>query len=291
MATMTNSKPSALSAGYVKIGHYRINRLGFGAMRVTGEGIWGPPRDPMEARRVLKRAVQLDVNFIDTADAYGPAVSEQLIHDTLHPYEGLLIATKGGYTRSGPGRWQLDGSPEHLRQALDDSCRRLGVDQITLYQFHHPDPRVDFETSVQTLVDLKEEGRIRHIGLSNVSLLQLKTALTMTEIVSVQNYYNVTHRRESDPIVDFCEAHGIVFIPYYPVGGGMNDFSQRTLLSIAEAHQATPQQIALAWLLARSPIMLPIPGTSSVRHLEENVAATGIELTDDDLRRLQTLSD
>lgn len=291
MDTMAEAAISALNAGVVKIGHLRINRLGFGAMRLTGPGVWGMPEHLQEAHRVLRRAVELDINFIDTADAYGPNVSEQLIHDTLYPYEGILIATKGGMLRGGPDNWYPDGSPKHLSEALDGSLARLGVEKINLYQFHRPDPAVPFRTSLQTLIELKNAGKIRHLGLSNVTLDQLKEALDMTPIVSVQNHYNFEHRRDSDGIVDFCEQRGIAFIPYFPIGGGRRDYTQHVLQLVAGKHDATPQQIALAWLLQRSPVMLPIPGTSSVAHLEENVAAASIQLTNDDVAKLDSLSD
>lgn len=283
---------SALNAGTVKIGNFIVNRMGFGAMRLTGQGIWGPPPDIGNAKLVLSRAVELDVNFIDTADAYGPEVSEQLIHDALAPYEGIIIATKGGLIRGGPGDWRPDGRPEHLREACEASLIRLGVDQITLYQFHRPDPSVPFAESVRCLAGLQKEGKIRHIGLSNVSLAQLQEALSITKIVSVQNYYNFEYRRASDSVVDFCAELGIAFIPYFPIGGGRSSsYNARTILDIANHHQATARQIALAWLLARSPVMLPIPGTSSLAHLEENIAASNIKLDQTDLAALDALSD
>lgn len=291
MATMIDKRPSALSAGVVKIGNLRINRLGFGAMRITGPGAWGSPSDPAQAKKVLRRAAALDINFFDTADAYGPAVSEQLIHDALYPYDGLMIATKGGLVRGGPGDWRSNATPEHLRKACEASLERLGIDQISLYQLHRPDPEVPFALSVRTLVSLQQEGLIRHIGLSNVTLDQLRHALELGHIVSVQNRYNLTHRRDSDEIVDFCEAHDIAFIPYFPIGGGMNQLGQLTIQAIAEKHQATSAQIALAWLLARSQTMLPIPGTASIDHLEENVAASQLQLSDRDIAQLDSLSD
>lgn len=291
MALMADSRLSALDAGIVRIGHFRINRMGFGAMRITGQGIWGPPRDTARAKGVLRRAAELDVNFIDTADAYGPEISEKLIHDALYPYDGLLIATKGGLVRGGPGIWTPDGSPAHLREACEASLRRLGVKQITLYQFHRPDPRVPFEISLRTLIELKKTGKIRYIGLSNVTLAQLKQALELTPIVSVQNNYNLEHRHDSEAIVDFCEDKGIAFIPYFPIGGGTGGFHERVIQTVAYKHRATPRQIALAWLLTRSPIILPIPGTSSIEHLEENIAAANIQLDEQDLADLDTLSD
>lgn len=290
-APLTDKKLSAIHAGTVKVGDFTINRMGFGAMRITGHGIWGPPPDIVAAKEVLERAVELDVNFIDTADAYGPEVSENLIHDALAPYEGLMIATKAGMLRGGPGDWHPDGSPKHLREACEASLKRLEVDQITLYQLHRPDPVIPFEESVNALVDLKKEGKIRHIGLSNVSLEQLKAALEITRIVSVQNHYNFEHRTDSEDILKHCELHKIAFIPYFPVGGGMRDLTQNTLQDIATKHDATTHQIALAWLLAHSPAMLPIPGTSSSKHLEENIAATNMKLDDEDLQALDELSD
>lgn len=282
---------SALHAGTVKVGSFMVNRMGFGAMRLTGEGIWGEPADVENAKRVLRRAVELDVNFIDTADAYGPDVSEQLIHDALAPYEGVIVATKGGMLRGGPGDWRPDGSPEHLRAACEASLRRLDVPEIMVYQFHRPDPNVPFEASVRTLIDLQQEGKIRYIGLSNVTLAQLEAALKLTPIVSVQNHYNFEHRRDSEEVLRFCEQQGIAFIPYFPIGGGSREYNQQTLNDIADKHEATPHQIALAWLLAHSPVMLPIPGTSSLDHLEENVAAASIRLDDADMAALDTLTD
>jgi pyridoxine 4-dehydrogenase len=288
MSYILESNHPALEAGIVKIGHFRINRLGFGAMRITGEGVWGPPQDEQRARQVLRHAVELGVNFIDTADAYGPEISENLIREALYPYDGLMIATKGGMVRGGPGSWIADGRPSHLREACEASLKRLGIDQIQLYQLHRPDPNVPFEMSLRTLIELQKAGKIRYIGLSNVSLAQLKQALSMTDIVSVQNYYNIEHRGSSDAIVDFCEEKDIAFIPYFPIGGGR--VSDRTVQAIAHKHQVTSHQIALAWLLARSPIMLPIPGTSSLQHLEQNMAAVTIRLDDQDLAELNALS-
>jgi pyridoxine 4-dehydrogenase len=291
MATMTDAKLSALNAGTVKVGNFTVNRMGFGAMRLTGQGVWGPPSDIMNARSVLQRAVDLDVNFIDTADAYGPDVSEQLIHDALSPYEGVMVATKGGMLRGGPGDWTSDASSEHLRKACESSLQRLGQDQILLYQLHRPDPAVPFEQSVRTLVELQKEGKIRHIGLSNVNLEQLQKALEITQIVSVQNHYNIEHRVDSEKIIDFCEQQKIAFIPYFPIGGGSRDYNRQVLQTVAHKYHASTHQIALAWLLARSPVVLPIPGTSSIKHLEANVAAASIQLDDKDLDMLDSLSD
>ena len=282
---------SAVRAGTVRVGMYTVNRMGFGAMRITGEGIWGPPEDKGVAKQVLKRAIELEVNFIDTADAYGPEVSENLIREELHPYEGIIIATKGGQTRPGPRWWAPDGSPEHLREACEASLKRLGVEQIVVYQFHRPDPKVQFEDSIRALVELQQEGKIKYIGLSNVTLDQLRRALELTPIVSVQNHYNIEHRRDSEPVLRFCEEQEIAFIPYFPIGGGMSDYDQPALRSVADKHGASTCQIALAWLLRRSPVTLPIPGTSSVKHLEENIAAAEIKLDDTDMAALDTLSD
>lgn len=291
MNVMTNKKLSAMNAGTIKIGAFTVNRLGFGAMRITGRGIWGPPADTRNARRLLARATELDVNFIDTADAYGPNVSESLIYEALHPYDGVIVATKGGLLRGGPSDWHPDGSPEHLRAACEASLQRLGSERLTLYQLHRPDPRVPFTDSVQALIDLQQAGKIRYIGLSNVSLDQLRQALTMTRIVSVQNHYNFEHRRDSEAILQFCEQQGIAFIPYFPIGGGSTDYNQQLIRRIADKHEATAHQVALAWLLAHSPAILPIPGTSSIKHLEENIAAANLILDDEDLAALDQLAD
>ncbi|HYW25003.1 MAG TPA: aldo/keto reductase [Terriglobales bacterium] len=270
---------SRSAAGTITLGDLSVNRFGFGAMRITGEGIWGEPRDPDEARRVLHRAVQLGVNFIDTADSYGPEVSERLIAETLRPYPSdLVIATKGGLLRDGPARWRPDGRPRHLRQALEGSLRRLGLDRVDLYQLHRVDPRVRFEESVGELVRMKDEGKIRHIGLSNVDRGQLRHALAMTEIVSVQNRYSLADR-SSDEVLSACEERGLAFLPWNPLDVGRLARPGGPLDAAAAEHGATPGQIALAWLLARSPAMLPIPGTASVSHLEENVAAASIRLS------------
>jgi aryl-alcohol dehydrogenase-like predicted oxidoreductase len=281
---------SAANAGTVKVGIYTVNRMGFGAMRITGEGIWGPPDDEEVAKQVLKRAVELEVNFIDTADAYGPEVSENLIHDALSPYEGIIIATKGGMLRGGPGNWRPDGTPKHLREACEASLKRLGVPQITVYQFHRPDPKVAFKDSVNTLIELQQEGKIKHIGLSNVNLEQLQQALKLTPIATVQNHYNFEHRRDSEEVLKFCEQQGIAFIPYFPIGGNQGGVGA-AVDTIAGKHNATPRQIALAWLLAHSPAILPIPGTGSIKHLEENIAAATIELDSEDMAALDDLSD
>lgn len=271
------------------LGEKMINRLGFGAMRITGEGIWGEPEDHDAAIKVLKRAVELGVNFIDTADAYGPEVSENLIHEALYPYDGLVIATKGGMTRGGPGQWSPEGSPEHLRAACDASRKRLGIDQIYLYQFHRPDPSVPFEDSVRTLMELQEQGKIKHIGLSNVTADQLRTAMGMTTIVSVQNNYSLLNRASED-VLQLCEQNGIMFIPYFPIGGNTGGLNEQVLESVAEKQGATVRQIGLAWLLQHSPVIVPIPGTGNVAHLEENMRALELKLDDQDIERLDGLA-
>lgn len=262
-----------------------VNRLGFGAMRLTGEGIWGPPRDRAQAKAVLRHLLDLDVNFIDTADSYGPEVSEQLIAEVLYPYpDDLVIATKGGLERPGPGNWVPNGRPDHLRRACEGSLKRLRLDQIPLYQFHRPDPKVPLEESVGALVDLKDEGKIRHIGLSNVNEDELRRAQQLTPIVSIQNRYNLTERGSED-LVDLCEQEELAFLPWGPLG----DADTGPVADIATRHSATVQQIVLAWLLAGSPAMLPIPGTSSVAHLEENVAAASIKLDPEEVETLNHL--
>jgi pyridoxine 4-dehydrogenase len=271
----------ARMAGTIDVGgDLTVNRLGFGAMRITGEGIWGQPADRDQAKSTLRRAVELGVNFIDTADSYGPAVSEELIGETLYPYpDDLVIATKGGLERSGPGQWWPNGRPEHLTAACAASLRRLKVEQIPLYQFHRPDPAVPLEDSIGALVTLKEQGKIRHIGLSNVTEAQLRRAQRLTPIVSIQNRYNVDDRR-SESLVDLCEQEQLVFLPWAPIqDGGSNS----TVLEIARRHDASPREVVLAWLLARSPSILPIPGTGSASHLEANVAAAAITLTPDEV--------
>jgi pyridoxine 4-dehydrogenase len=276
---------SASLAGNVSLGgKMTVHRLGFGAMRLTGEGIWGPPKDRKAALDVLRRAVELGVNFIDTADSYGPFVSEELIAEALHPYPaGLTIATKGGWNRPGPNQWTHDATPEHLRKAVEGSLKRLRLERIDLYQLHIPDPVVSLEASVGTLAELRNEGKIRQIGLSNVTLEHVVRARRIAPIVSVQNRYSFADR-EWDYVVDYCDRHEIAFIPWYPLGAGK--VAGEVLNQIAAAHQASPTQIALAWLLRRSPIMLPIPGTSSIKHLEENVAAASVTLTEEENKKL-----
>jgi pyridoxine 4-dehydrogenase len=275
---------TAAAAGTIDVGgDLTVNRMGFGAMRITGSGIWGAPPDHDEAVAVLRRAVELDVNFIDTADSYGPEVSENLIAEALHPYpDDLVIATKGGLERPGPGRWQPNGRAEHLRRACEGSLRRLRLEQIPLYQFHRPDPKVPFEESIGALAELRDEGKIRHIGLSNVSEAQLRRAQRMTPVVSIQNRLNLSDRR-SEPLVDLCEQETMVFLPWAPI---QDVDRNRTLREIAERHDANPRQVVLAWLLARSPAVLPIPGTGTAAHLESNVAAAGIRLSAEEVDAL-----
>jgi aryl-alcohol dehydrogenase-like predicted oxidoreductase len=274
------------TAGTFTFGDRTVRRLGFGAMRITGDGIWGPPKDHDEAVAVLRRAVDLGINLIDTADSYGPAVSEDLIAEALHPYPAdLVIATKGGLVRPGPNVWDEDGRPEHLREACEGSLRRLKLDRIDLYQFHRPDPAVPFEESVGTLAELRQEGKIANVGISNVTVDELKRAQAVVPIVSVQNRYNIVERRDED-VLQACESGGLAFIPWFPLKTGELAKSGGAVAEVAEAHDATPAQVALAWLLAHSPAMLPIPGTSSVTHLEENVAAAQLRLSDDEITRL-----
>ncbi len=270
-------------------GDLPVGRLGFGAMRLCGPGVWGELQDPGTAERVLRRAVELGVNFIDTADAYGPEVSECEISSALHPYpENLVIATKGGYTRQGPGRWRTNGRPKHLREACEGSLRRLKLDRIDLYQLHRPDSRIPLERSVEALAQLREEGKIHHVGLSNVTADQLAVATGIVPIVSVQNRYNLNDRR-SEAVLEACERAGIAFVPWMPLGTGRLARTGGALQETASRHGATAPQVALAWLLAKSPVILPIPGTSSVEHLEENVAAARLRLKDREVSALTSL--
>jgi pyridoxine 4-dehydrogenase len=274
-------EPRADAAGTVALGDLRVNRLGFGAMRVCGRDIWGPPADRAAAHRVIRRAVELGVNFIDTADSYGPEVDEILIAEALHPYPpGLVIGTKGGLVRPNRHAWDSDAHPEHLRHAVNGSLQRLRLERIDLYQLHAPDPRVPFADSVGALARMQRGGKIRHIGLSNVSVAELTAARKIAPIVSVQNEYNYDDR-SSDDVLAECVRLGIAFIPWYPLGAGRSLRSAK-LKRIAAARGASPAQIALAWLLARTPVMLPIPGTASVAHLEENVRAASLVLTEDE---------
>jgi pyridoxine 4-dehydrogenase len=282
---MNKKELSASVAGNISLGgEISVHRLGFGAMRLTGEGIWGPPKDRNKALAVLRRAVELGVNFIDTADSYGPHVSEELIAEALYPYPvSLVIATKGGWNRPGPNQWTHDASPEHLRKAVEGSLKRLRLDRIDVYQLHIPDPVIPFEASVETLAQLRNEGKIRLVALSNVTQEHIERARKIVPIVSVQNRYSFADR-EWDYVVDYCEGNGIAFIPWFPLGAGK--VAGEVLNRIAQARNASPTQIALAWLLHRSPIMLPIPGTSSVEHLEENVAAASLRLSEEEYERL-----
>jgi pyridoxine 4-dehydrogenase len=282
---METTKLSASNAGNVSLGgEISVHRLGFGAMRLTGEGIWGPPKDREGALAVLRRAVELGINFIDTADSYGPHVSEELIAKALFPYPaGLVIATKGGWNRPGPNQWTHDATPSHLRKAVEGSLKRLRLDRIDVYQLHIPDPVVSFEASVETLAQLRNEGKIRLVGLSNVTQEHIERARRIVPIVSVQNRYSFADR-EWDYVVDYGERNEIAFIPWFPLGAGK--VAGEVLDRIAQAHNASPTQIALAWLLRRSPIMLPIPGTSSIGHLDQNVAAASLRLPDEDFQML-----
>jgi pyridoxine 4-dehydrogenase len=288
---MTNGTITDESAGTITIGDHTVRRLGYGAMRITGPGIWGPPADHDEAIAVLRRAVELGVNLIDTADSYGPHVSEELIAEALYPYpEDLLIATKGGLIRTGPGLWPADGRPEHLREACEGSLRRLRLDTIELYQHHRPDKKVPYEESIGALKELQDEGKIRHIGVSNVSVDQLETAREIVGVVSVQNRFNLTDRHSQD-VLERCEELGIAFFPWAPVAAGELAEPGGPVDRIASRHDASPGQVALAWLLARSAVIVPIPGTSSVEHLEENLAAADLRLSDDELAELEAAAD
>jgi pyridoxine 4-dehydrogenase len=282
------NKISGASAGTLRLGgEVSVHRLGFGAMRLTGDGIWGPPKDPKAALAVLRRAAELGVTFIDTADSYGPHVSEELIAEALFPYPAeLVIATKGGWNRPGPYQWTHDATPSHLRSAVEGSIKRLRVERIDVYQLHIPDPVVSFEDSVGTLAKLKEEGKIRFVALSNVTQEHIERARKIVPIVSVQNRYSFADR-EWDYVVSYCERNGIAFIPWFPLGAGR--VAGELLHGIARARQSTPKQVALAWLLKRSPSMLPIPGTSSTEHLEENVGAGSLLLTDEEFQSLSTV--
>jgi len=283
-----SDKLTAAAAGTISIGgDLTVNRMGFGAMRVTGDGIWGPPKDPQRAKEALRTAVELGVNFIDTADSYGPDVSEELIAEALYPYpDDLVIATKGGLLRPGPGRWDPDGRPEHLRKVCEGSLRRLKLDQIPLYQFHRPDPKVPLAESIGALVELRAEGKIRHIGISNVSEAQVLQAQELTPIVSVQNRYNL-HDRSSEAMVDLCDQEGIVFLPWAPIQDSDKLVPVRTA---AERHDVSTRQVALAWLLNRSAQILPIPGSGSAEHVAQNVAAASLQLTNDEANAILNLA-
>ncbi len=289
MNTAIGNLPAAASGTVSLGGELTVHRLGFGAMRITGDGVWGAPKDPAAAVAVLRRAVELGVNFIDTADSYGPNISEELIAKALAPYpKDLVIATKGGWNRPGPNQWTHDASPEHLRKAVEGSLKRLRLDRIDVYQLHTPDPVIPFDVSVETLAELREQGKIRLIGLSNVTREHIERAQKITPIVSVQNRYSFADR-EWDYVVDYCERNGIAFIPWFPLGAGT--VAGRLLDRIAKANKKTPKQVALAWLLKRSPVMLPIPGTSSIEHLEENVEAASLRLKDEDYSQLTGIAE
>jgi pyridoxine 4-dehydrogenase len=285
MAAEPTTQPAA-AAGTATIGNLTVNRMAFGAMRITGPGVIGEPDDPENALAVLRRAVELGINFIDTADSYGPEVNERQIAEALHPYpEGLVIATKGGLLHERRGEWRQDGRPESLRASCEGSLERLRLEQIDLYQLHSVDPRIPLEESLGALVELQREGKIRHIGVSNVDARQLARAQQVATVVSVQNRYNVADR-PSEGVLDACERDGIAFLPWFPLGLGELAHARGRLREVAFAHGGTPAQIALAWLLRRSPVVVPIPGSSSLEHLEENVAAAAIELTDAELHDL-----
>ena len=281
MADVSMTSTAAEGGSFAIGGDMPVVRLGYGAMRLTGPGIWGEPRDRGEAIRVLRRAVELGVTFIDTADSYGPYVSEELIREALHPYsEELVIATKAGLVRTGPGQWHPVGRPEYLRQEAEMSLRRLGLERIDLYQLHRIDPQVPLEEQLGVFVDLQREGKVRHIGVSNFTLDELRRAQAMAPIVTVQNRYNLVDRASED-VLEYCEANGLGFIPWFPVATGDLARSGGPFAAVSEETGATPAQLALAWLLGRSPVMLPIPGTSSVAHLEENIGAAAVRLSDD----------
>jgi len=282
---MNKKEISASLAGNISLGgEIAVHRLGYGAMRLTGDGIWGPPKDRKGALAVLRRAVELDVNFIDTADSYGPHVDEELIAEALFPYpSGLVIATKGGWNRPGPNQWTHDATPSHLREAVEGSLKRLRLGRIDVYQLHIPDPVVSFDASVETLAELRNEGKIRLVALSNVTQEHIERARKIVPIVSVQNRYSFADR-EWDYVVNYCQRNGIAFIPWFPLAAGK--VAGEVLNRIAQAHGASPTQIALAWLLRRSPIMLPIPGTSSIEHLEQNVAAASLRLAEAEYEEL-----
>ncbi|GAB2767172.1 aldo/keto reductase [Rhabdobacter roseus] len=284
---MKKNTSQADAAGTLTLGSdLTVNRLGYGAMRITGEGIWGPPKDKTEAIRTLKRTLDLGINFIDTADSYGPHISEELIAEALHPYpDDLVIATKGGLTRTGPNQWPINGHPDHLREALEGSLKRLRLERIDLYQLHRFDPEVPIEDTLGFLKEQQDRGLIRHLGLSEVSVAQIRQAQELgVEVVSVQNMYNFAQQKWND-VLDWCAQNGAAFIPWYPLASG-NLAAEKALEQVAQKHRATSYQVALAWLLQRSPAMLPIPGTGSVKHLEENTAAASLHLDDEDLKVL-----
>jgi len=284
MSTLSAQPSGQFSIG----GDLVVHRLGFGAMRITGQGIWGEPSDPAEAKRTLKRVPELGIDFIDTADSYGPEVSERLIREVLHPYKGLVIATKAGLVRPGPSQWVPNGRPEYLRQQVTGSLQRLGVERIDLWQLHRIDPKVPQEEQFEAIAAMQKEGLIRHIGLSEVSVDDIKAAQVVFKVTTVQNEYNLANRKSED-VLDYCAAEGIGFIPWFPLAAGSLAKPGSVLDGISKRHGVSPSQIALAWLLKRSPVMLPIPGTGKVKHLEENVAAASITLSDADFDELSAL--
>ena len=280
-----SERPVTASGTFRLGGDLEVHRLGFGAMRITGEGVWGAPADPDAARAVLRRAVELGVDLVDTADSYGPFVSEDLIREALHPYDGVVVATKGGLLRTGPGVWPVCGRPDYLRQCVEMSLRRLGVERIDLWQLHRIDPDVPREDQFGVMKEMQEQGKIRHIGLSEVSVEEIEAARRVVDVVSVQNLYNLGNRQSED-VLEHCEREGIAFLPWFPVGAGQLARPGSLLDELARDHAATHAQLALAWLLRRSPVMLPIPGTSSVAHLEETCAAAQVELSDEEYEAL-----
>jgi pyridoxine 4-dehydrogenase len=289
-AAQRNRALARASGEFLIGGDLRVARLGFGAMRITGDGIWGEPADRAESVRVLRRAVELGINFIDTADSYGPVVSEEIIAEALYPYPaGLVIATKGGFDRPGPNVWVENGSPEHLRSACEGSLRRLRLDRIDLYQLHRIDPKVPAEDQLGALKDLQAQGKVKHIGLSEVSVRQIQHARAIVPIVSVQNRYSVADRGSED-VLEYCEKENMGFIPWFPLAAGRVSGRSSPISQVAAKLKATPSQLALAWLLARSPVMLPIPGTSSVAHLEENLAAVGLKIDASEMQELDSLA-
>jgi pyridoxine 4-dehydrogenase len=288
--TDTTTRPATAAGTFALGGDLTVNRLGYGTMQLTGEGVWGEPDDRDGAIRLIKRAAELGVNFFDSADAYGPDVTDTLLREALHPYDDIVIATKVGQTRQGPGEWTPTGVPAYLRQQVELGLRRLAVDRIDLLQLHRIDPTVPFEDQIGELRKLQDEGKIRHIGLSQVSVAEVEAAQQIAPIASVQNLYNLTDRSSED-LLDWSTAHGVAFIPWFPLATGALSKEDGPLTQLAERHDATPSQLALAWLLKRSPVMLPIPGTSSIEHLEDNLQGAAIELTDDEFEELSAVSE
>jgi pyridoxine 4-dehydrogenase len=288
--TDTTTRPATAAGTFALGGDLTVNRLGYGTMQLTGEGVWGEPDDRDGAIRLIKRAAELGVNFFDSADAYGPDVTDTLLREALHPYDDIVIATKVGQTRQGPGEWTPTGVPAYLRQQVELGLRRLAVDRIDLLQLHRIDPNVPFEDQIGELRKLQDEGKIRHIGLSQVSVAEVEAAQQIAPIASVQNLYNLTDR-SSEELLDWSTEHGVAFIPWFPLATGALSKEDGPLTQLAERHDATPSQLALAWLLKRSPVMLPIPGTSSIEHLEDNLQGATIELTDDEFEELSAVSE